>query len=104
MNYQTSYIDIPPWLPIPGTTIVRADGNAVPFKLPSYMGNSFTELCRLMPIINSVLQEYHRDESTVRVPFAFAESVYNDLLQWADSLPVTMARRQDMPHHVAVSQ
>lgn len=104
MNYQNSYIDIPPWLPIPGTTIVHTDGHAVPFNLPWYMGSSFIELCKLMRIVNSVLQEYHRDASTARVPFAFAESVYNELLQWADSLPITMARGQGMPHHVAVLQ
>ncbi|KAH8747933.1 hypothetical protein F5883DRAFT_622431 [Diaporthe sp. PMI_573] len=42
MNYQTAYIRIPPWLPIPGTDFVRSDDELESFELPAYMGQSFT--------------------------------------------------------------
>lgn len=106
MNYQKTYIHIPSWLPIPGTAIVRSDGESVPFELPVYMGQSFTELCRLTPLINSMLHEYYDSGDgvapTKRASFAFAQGLYGRMLNWADALPVSMARGEDMPHHAAI--
>ncbi|KAJ0108827.1 c6 transcription factor [Diaporthe amygdali] len=106
MNYQYAYIDIPSWLPIPGTTIVRADGGSEPFELPGYMGQSFTELCRLTPLINEMLHDYYDSGDGVaptnRASFSFAQGLYRRMLEWADSLPVTMARGDGMPHHAAI--
>jgi hypothetical protein len=106
MNYQNAYIRIPSWLPIPGTNIVRANGESEPFELPTYMGQSFTELCRLTPLINEMLHEYHDSGDgiapTRRASFSFAQGLYNRLLGWADDLPVSMARGDDMPHHAAI--
>lgn len=110
MNYQNTYIHIAPWLPVPGTIIVRFAGPPVPFELPSYMGNSFTELCKLMPIVNEMISTYYDDGDqvapTVRaaVGISFAEETYGRLLQWADSLPLSMTRGDSMPHHAAVLQ
>ncbi|KAH8747471.1 hypothetical protein F5883DRAFT_474402 [Diaporthe sp. PMI_573] len=105
MNYQTTYIRIPPWLPIPGTDIVRSDGESEPFELPAYMGQSFTELCLLTPLINQMLHEYYDSgdgvASTIRASFSFAQRLYSRLLGWVDDLPVSMARGDDMPHHAA---
>ncbi|KAH8754767.1 hypothetical protein F5883DRAFT_431032, partial [Diaporthe sp. PMI_573] len=106
MNYQNAYIRIPSWLPIPGTNIVRANGESEPFELPAYMGQSFTELCRLTPLINEMLREYHDSGDgiapTKRASFSFAQGLYSRMLGWADDLPVSMARGIDMPHHAAV--
>ncbi|KUI52891.1 Nitrogen assimilation transcription factor nit-4 [Cytospora mali] len=108
MNYQSTHIRIPPWLPIPGSIIVRFEGPPVTFELPSYMGNSFPELCKLMPIINDILNNYYdhgdRIPPIVRasVGLNFAEQTYGKLLQWADSLPLYMARGDSMPHHAAI--
>lgn len=106
MNYQNTYIQIPSWLPVPGTAIVRSDGESVPFELPAYMGQSFTELCRLTPLINEMLHEYYDGGDgvapTKRASFAFAQWLYTRMLDWADSLPVSMARGEDMPHHAAI--
>lgn len=109
MNYQKSYIAIPPWLPIPGTSIVHGDRReVVSFDLPSYMGHSFTELCRLTPIINEILLQHYDNGDKVapvtRTSFGFAENVYQQLLAWANSLPIAMAPGADMPYHVAVVQ
>lgn len=106
MNYQNAYIHIPSWLPIPGTAILRSDGESEPFELPAYMGQSFTELCRLTPLINEMLHEYYDSGDGVaptnRASFAFAQGLYARMLDWADALPVAMARGDDMPHHAAI--
>lgn len=106
MNYQNAYIRIPSWLPIPGTNIVRTDGESEPFELPAYMGQSFTELCRLTPLINEMLHEYHDSgdgiASTKRASFSFAQELYARMLSWADDLPVSMARGDDMLHHASI--
>lgn len=106
MNYQYAYIDIPSWLPIPGTSIIRADGGSEPFDLPGYMGQSFTELCRLTPLINEMLHDYYDSGDGVaptnRASFSFAQGLYRRMLEWADTLPVTMARGPGMPHHAAI--
>ncbi|KAG8162117.1 hypothetical protein KVR01_007882 [Diaporthe batatas] len=106
MNYQTTYIRIPPWLPIPGTGIVRSDGETEPFELPAYMGQSFTELCGLVPLVNEMLHEYYDSgdgvASSIRASFSFAQGLYRRLLGWADGLPVCLARGDDMPHHAAI--
>ena len=106
MNYQNAYIAIPPWLPIPGTAIVRSDGEVEPFELPDYMGQSFTELCMLTPLINEMLHEYYDSGDgvapTSRASFTFAQGLYGRMLDWADSLPVSMARGDGVPHHAAI--
>lgn len=106
MNYQIAYVDIPSWLPIPGTSIVRSNGDSVPFELPSYMGQSFTQLCKLTPLISEMLQNYYDSGDGVaptnRASFSFAQGLYNRLLDWADSIPVAMARGDGMPHHAAI--
>lgn len=105
MNYQIAYIRNPPWLPIPGTAIIRSDGESEPFELPAYMGRSFTDLCGLVPLINEMLHEYYDSgdgvASMIRASFSFAQRLYGRLLGWADGLPVCMARGDDMPHHAA---
>lgn len=103
MNYWEALIDIQPWLPIPGTSIDRADGVPVDFPLPAYMGNSFTELCKLAPLINKILHQY-RFSAATRTPLDMAEETYIKLLEWADSLPISMGQGRHMPHHVAIVQ
>lgn len=110
MNYQNTHIHIPPWLPIPGSMIVRFEGPPVPFELPSYMGQSFSELCKLAPVINEILNNYYDDGDLVppfvrpSVGLNWAEKTYEKLLEWSDSLPLCMARGDSMPHHAAVVQ
>ncbi|KAK2596580.1 hypothetical protein N8I77_013462 [Diaporthe amygdali] len=106
MNHQNAYIDIPSWLPIPGTSVVRVDGESEPFELPNYMGQSFTELCRLTPLISEMLHNYYDSGDGVaptnRASFSFARGLYSRMLEWADALPVSMARGDGMPHHAAI--
>lgn len=72
------------------------------------MGQSFTELCKIMPIVNEVLHRYYdvgdKVPQTTRISFDFAKSIYYRLLRWSDSLPVSMARGVQTPHHVATVQ
>lgn len=72
------------------------------------MGQTFTELCNMMPIVNEVLHRYYDigDEAprTFRISFDFAKAIYSRLLAWADNLPVSMARGVETPHHVSMVQ
>jgi hypothetical protein len=106
MNYQTCLVRIPPWLPIPGTDIIRADNRTAAFELPTFMGPSFPQLCKLTSLISEMLHAYYDSGDgvapTERAPFDFAQHLYYRLLGWADALPVSMARSDDMPHHVAI--
>lgn len=108
MNFHTSYINVAPWLPIPGTTIGRREGETVQFPLSAYMGGTFTELCQLALIVNEILGHYYDSGDKVppisRASFDQAETIYRRLLHWADSLPLSFARGPAMPYHVAVLQ
>lgn len=109
MNYHVGRIVIPPWLPMPGMQIDREDGQTPEtYAFPTYMGSTFTELCKLMPIVHEMLHVYYdggdRVAPSLRAPFDFAEKTYDTLLQWSAALPLDMARGDQMPHHAAVAQ
>lgn len=102
-TYWDATIDIQPWLPVPGTIIDRDDGSTVPFRMPSYMGQSFTQFCKLAPLVNRILHQ-RRMAPTERISFDLVEKTYLMLLQWADSLPIAMGPGKNMPPHVAIVQ
>lgn len=102
-SYWNALIDIQPWLPIPGTTIDREDGSTVPFHLPPYMGQSFTQFCRLAPLINRILHR-NRLAPNEHTSSSLVEKTYLMLLQWSDSLPTAMGPGTHMAHHVAIMQ
>lgn len=108
MSYRNMFIDIHPWLPIPGTAIKRSGGDSVDFPLPTYMGQSFTHLCHLVSIIRQVLGQYYGggDGSTpkIRTSEKAAEHLHKRLMIWADSLPAAMATIGITPSHVTVVQ
>lgn len=103
IGYGNILLDMQPSLPVPGTVIDRDDGSAIPFQLAPYMGQSFTQFCKLAPLINNIPHgsRLPADNSNL---FELAEETYSRLLQWADSLPTAMGPGTDMPHHVAVVQ
>ncbi|KAJ4387481.1 hypothetical protein N0V93_008073 [Gnomoniopsis smithogilvyi] len=100
-RYWDALIDIQPWLPIPGTIIDRDDGSTVPFRLPPYMGESFTQLCRLAPLINRIVHQ-RRLATNDGVSLKVVEETYMMLLQWADSLPIAAGPGRNMSPHVAI--
>ncbi|KAJ3453967.1 hypothetical protein MRS44_018599 [Fusarium solani] len=72
----------------------------------AYMGDTFPVLCRFWRIIHEVTLRYYRDQPHPRarlsdhVSLAFAEYKYRELIAWAETLPPSMMRSEQSPHHV----
>ncbi|KAH8662132.1 hypothetical protein BX600DRAFT_312268 [Xylariales sp. PMI_506] len=104
------YPKFPPMLPIPGAS--DAENSYTPSagaifqlrnELPQYMGNTFTALCGFWRIMHEVSLEYYsngQDLISDRIKIEFAEMKYREILAWAETLPQSLARRPNCPHHV----
>ncbi|KAH6871684.1 hypothetical protein B0T10DRAFT_417034, partial [Thelonectria olida] len=107
-----SYPEYPPILPIPGHTWHRGSDDSsesVRETLKSaYMGDTFPVLCRFWRIIHEVTLRFYRDQPHPRerlsghLSLAFAEYKYRELIAWAETLPPSMMRSEDSPHHVLI--
>ncbi|KAK8048478.1 hypothetical protein PG994_010208 [Apiospora phragmitis] len=93
-----------PILPIPGENItdeVERFGIVWPaHPLPSYVGYMFGPLCKLWTIVQEVAVVYIVKSDTPvadRVPMSFAESKYQKLLAWSDTLASTYAYGHQSP-------
>ncbi|KAH7265046.1 uncharacterized protein BKA55DRAFT_660600 [Fusarium redolens] len=76
----------------------------------TYMGDTFPILCRFWRIMHEVTLKYYRDQPFPReslsshIALAFAEYKYRELIAWAETLPPSMVRSKQSPHHVLVFQ
>ncbi|EXA30436.1 hypothetical protein FOVG_18172 [Fusarium oxysporum f. sp. pisi HDV247] len=105
-----AYPEYPPVLPIPGFAWHGGrdeSANSVRQSLHSaYMGDTFPALCQFWRIIHEVTLRYYRDQPNPRgrlsdhVRLAFAEYKYRELIAWAETLPSSMMRSEQSPHHV----
>lgn len=71
------------------------------------MGATFTALCEFWEIAREVASVYFIPGGAPvkdRVPLAFAESRYQRLLRWSDSLAPSMARGDHSVAHVILFQ
>lgn len=117
-SYQATYfprdpIEFPPVLPIPGK-LTRQSGTSNASKhiwpfhpLPSYMGETFPVLSQFWVIVQEIEIIYNLKDSrplVERVPPAFAESKYQKLLAWADTLSPDMELGEHSFSHVFVLQ
>jgi len=97
----------PPTLPIPGQTPTKRDENWPAHPLPPYMGNTFPYVCELFVIFQQVCVAYSSDEAR-GLPseklLRIAEAKYQELLHWADTLPLDMMRADHRPTHVMIFQ
>jgi hypothetical protein len=86
----------PPNYPIPGSDEPIA-------WLPGYMGYTFPEICKFECIRARFLLTYDANGwDASRIPLRFAETLYQDLLDWMDKLPIASARDEHSEHHVLV--
>ena len=102
----------PPVLPTPGDTDVLwpingTSGNPAwqPQPLPDYMGSTLTHLSRLCVIVQEIQIMYRCNTDTPipeRTSLAFAESKYQKLLQWSDTLPKSMTYNEKSESHIFV--
>ncbi|KAK8041951.1 hypothetical protein PG993_006474 [Apiospora rasikravindrae] len=104
--FESDYeaITYTPILPIPGENItdeVERYGVIWPaHPLPSYVGYMFGPLCKLWTIVQEVATVYIVKSGTPvaeRVPMSFAESKYQKLLAWSDTLASTYAYGHQSP-------
>ncbi|TWU71435.1 hypothetical protein ED733_002481 [Metarhizium rileyi] len=105
--YPSEPITSPPLLPIPGDSCRRTKHGSVldwpPHPLPTYMGDTFQTLSKLWVLIQEINVLYNLAEKTPleeRVPLSYAESKYQGLLNWSDSLLPGMLHSEHSPTHV----
>ncbi|EGU71754.1 hypothetical protein FOXB_17737 [Fusarium oxysporum f. sp. conglutinans Fo5176] len=109
-----AYPEYPPVLPIPGIAWHGGrdeSANSVRQSLQStYMGDTFPALCQFWRIIHEVTLRYYRDQPNPRgrlsdhVRLDFAEYKYRELIAWAETLPSSIMRSEQSPHHVLTFQ
>jgi len=108
------YPEHPPAVPIPGHTWHHSsEGSPESTRQTlqqTYMGDTFPVLCRFWRIMHEVTLKYYRDQPYPReglsshITLAFAEYKYRELIAWAETLPPSMVRSEQSPHHVLVFQ
>jgi hypothetical protein len=98
-------------IPIPGEFEGLTDNASSlkwpPHPFPSYMGQTFQTLSRFWVIIQEINTMYNLTDDTPldkRVSLSFAESKYQSLLAWADSLLPSMIHGEHSPSHVLFFQ
>lgn len=96
--YGGEPISYPPALPRPGDESREGVGETQwpAHPLPSYVGCTFTALCRLWSTVQEVLAVYNIPHDTAlaaRIPLSFAEEKYQNLLSWADTWAETSTNR-----------
>ncbi|KAK4552084.1 hypothetical protein LTR86_010620 [Recurvomyces mirabilis] len=95
----------PPYLPIPGDEDDEED-DVSSFPLPPYMGMTFTMLCHFWRIVNTFTRSYYRSDSSIslkeRASISAAESTYQKLMSWTDSIADYFAQGELSPHHVGI--
>lgn len=109
-----SYPEHSPLWPIPGNGCHEtSEGSPESIRQTfqsTYMGNTFPVLCRFWRIIHQVTLRYYRDHPYPReslsdhIPLEFAEYKYRELIAWAETLPPSMVRSEQSPHHVLIFQ
>ncbi|EWZ88210.1 hypothetical protein BFJ70_g13905 [Fusarium oxysporum] len=107
-----SYPEHPPIVPIPGQEWYHppepSPESHQQTPQQTYMGDTFPVLCRFWRIMHEVTLKYYRDQPFPReslsshITLAFAEYKYRELIAWAETLPPSMVRSEQSPHHVLV--
>ncbi|KAF4341829.1 nitrogen assimilation transcription factor nit-4 [Fusarium beomiforme] len=107
-----SYPEHPPIVPIPGhkwyCSSEPSPETPQQTLQQTYMGDTFPILCRFWRIMHEVTLKYYRDQPFPReglsshITLSFAEYKYRELIAWAETLPPSMVRSEQSPHHVLV--
>ena len=103
-----------PLLPIPGEAVSSAlvgGTSEQPFgsySVPVYMKWTFNYLCKLWKIAQKFIWEYYdgeeRSAADDKASSKFAEGILFELLEWASSLPLELARGDHNDHGVVLLQ
>ncbi|TDZ59676.1 Nitrogen assimilation transcription factor nit-4 [Colletotrichum trifolii] len=96
-------ISHPPRLPIPGDVEDLEEIEVVERQHARFMGITFPFLCRLALIAHDMVWMNYagtRLGPTVHAMAESMESIYRRYLEWADDLPLELARSGESTHHV----
>lgn len=127
LNTQSSFqclhlhgglVEAPPRLPIPGDDEANAPVPSNPglssgkssayHPLPLYMGKTFTAICGLWSIAHTIIWAYYDGANSgspsQRAHLDTAERCFQELLSWADKLPLELVRGDAMSHHATLIQ
>jgi hypothetical protein len=100
-------IPLPPVLPIPGCKDHddKSLTNPVP-EVMTAMSQTFSSVCKLWVIYQEVAAiSYNLDTAAGgEEHFRAAESKYQELLRWTNSLPADMARKPSCPAYIIYLQ
>lgn len=103
-------IRFPPNFPIPGDRFdifATFDTFAPAHPSPVYVGHTFTAMSQLWVIVQEILAVHNiQDESPLvdRAIPSFAETKYQKLLAWANTLPRELSNDKDSASHVYLFQ
>ncbi|KAI1769088.1 hypothetical protein GGR53DRAFT_517512 [Hypoxylon sp. FL1150] len=106
LHLHRAEINIPPKLPKPGEYFETHGYSNFSFAhtrtlVPTRVGDSFKELCKLNVIIHDIIWEYFGRSDIVpaaRATIEFAERIYQQLYNWATELPIQLARGRRNHH------
>jgi hypothetical protein len=105
-------LEFPPLLRVPGGASDRqrdeyvTDG-AISTTLPDYMGRTFPAMCGFWVLTGEWAARYYTSVQVPvvgRVPWSFAESMFEKLLAWSDGLHFRLARGDQSSHHITILQ
>ena len=104
--YTIDPIEYAPAFPIPGNMGGSKSNPSPPFwpshQLLGFMGHTFSALSNLCILTQEVHAVYHcaeGDQDAVQPSLAFAETKFQALLSWADTLPKELACGKHSPAH-----
>jgi hypothetical protein len=75
--------------------------------LPTYMCTTFPYICKFWLTVHEVALEYRKPPASkehANLLLRFTESIYRELLTWAEALPESIAQSEGSPPHVMTSQ
>lgn len=114
MHAKYGHISASPLLPIPDEAVTTALGKGSDqtafdsYSVPTYMRWTFNALCKLCKIMQKLLWGYYdggdRAIAKNKATIEFAEELFSDLLDWAASLPLHLARGDHNQHGTVVLQ
>lgn len=109
--YPTEPISSPPILPIPGDPNRETHyGSRLIWpshSIPRYMGHTFQTLSKLWIMIQEIITLYKLRDNTPldkQVPLSFTEKMYQNLLDWSDTLLSDMLQGEHSSVHVLFFQ
>ncbi|KAL6895008.1 hypothetical protein GGI43DRAFT_386147 [Trichoderma evansii] len=95
LHYQTVEVKTPTAIPMPGDLMDIANQENSEEVTSKFDCTVFEASCKLWAIFNDVLWKYYNERSP---SLEFAESIYCQLLSWAQSLPLDLVRGKESGH------